>query len=234
LRTVRAAALSTVRPRLTSTLHAQSVLDVVHTGHRLRDVFRAALIVAAVDVAGKSHFAILDCHYNFKRVEIIILAQPVVDVFANPLVGSAIVFWSTSAALFVLPPASLGVFITKPRSDRVRGAVPPAAFFTTTGAATFLIATPPLFAASPTFFTAIVTTAIVVAATVALTAAAFAVRAIRTEARRVVVTIHVTAGLSVAATLAVVAGRTIATRLTIIALAVASISIVATRLTITA
>ena len=127
--TVTASALTAVTPgaalravssaALISAPHAQSVLDVVHARHRLRDVFCASLVFAAVDVAAQSYFTVVDRHHDLKRVEVIILAQPVVDVFAYPLVGSAIVFWSTSATPFVHTPALLGFFIAKPRSDRV-------------------------------------------------------------------------------------------------------------------
>jgi hypothetical protein len=86
--------------------------------HRVSDLFRATLVVAAVDSAGERHLAVLDCYHDLKSVEVIILAEPIVDVFSDALVGAAIILWSTSGTL-VHAPAALGVFITKPRSDRV-------------------------------------------------------------------------------------------------------------------
>jgi hypothetical protein len=129
-------------------LNPQSDLNVDHARHRFGDVFCAALILTAVDCAGKYYFAVNHLHVDLRSVEVIIVGQTIVDIFLDALVGSLIAFRTTSAMLTtcIHAASAFSFFVSKPRSHCVRSAIPPAAFSASTVTAAFLSAVVAVFA----------------------------------------------------------------------------------------
>src|SRR5204862_223319 len=72
-------------------LHPKVFLDVLHAGDLLGDVFRTALVVAAVHRPDERHFALAALDLDLRGVEPGIVAEPVVHVLADAVVRASVV-----------------------------------------------------------------------------------------------------------------------------------------------
>jgi hypothetical protein len=103
---------------------AQLIAHVRHARHRLGDVFSAALLRATGNEPGERYHAVVHAHFDVARVNVPIIRQTFVYVFADALVGTPV---AARAAPRIPPPThlahkpkpSLGLLISEPRSDLV-------------------------------------------------------------------------------------------------------------------
>src|SRR5262252_5170365 len=84
-------------------LYAELVVNVFHSGDAFGDVFGQALCVLVVDAARERDFAVLHLDVDFARVDIRVVGQAFVDVFADAVVGTLPVLWPAAgeAALLI-------------------------------------------------------------------------------------------------------------------------------------
>ena len=98
--------------------HPQAVFDIPHTRHHFSDVFCTPLCAAVVYVAGKRYFSVGYRDINVGSVDKRIVAQAVVNIFLDALVGTGVIAGPFSAVLpsyiSVALSSPFGIFVTKP------------------------------------------------------------------------------------------------------------------------
>src|SRR4030095_4541568 len=86
----------------------------------------------------EGHHALRDCHFDIACIEIIVICQTIVHIFANPLIRSSVAFRalslvSPSFPRFVHLPSSLGIVIAEPGRNFVSDTVPPTSLLRSAG-----------------------------------------------------------------------------------------------------
>ena len=90
------------------------------------DVLRAALFLAALDLACQRHLAAGDLDLNVGGIEPAIIRQAVVHILADPLIRAGVALGAPASVLILLA-APTGVIIAEPGRDFVGRLVPHAA-----------------------------------------------------------------------------------------------------------
>jgi hypothetical protein len=100
---------------------AQLVAHVRYTRHRIGDVFRAAFLFATLHAPGERDHAVVDDHLDVCRIDISVIRQTVVYIFADALVGSLLTARPAarvhSSARFIWAAGALDLFIDEPRPE---------------------------------------------------------------------------------------------------------------------
>src|SRR5262249_54874479 len=97
--------------------NAQLIAHVRHARHRFDDVFRAAFLFAAVHAPGENDHAVVHTDLDVARVNVPVVRQTVVYIFADAFVGTTVAARAAPRippAPLVQTPPPLGVLVAEP------------------------------------------------------------------------------------------------------------------------
>src|SRR5581483_3086092 len=150
-----------LRPGLRGDLEV--VMNVLDARDVLGDVLSGAFGPALVHRPGERHFAVADGDFDLAGVEVRVIAEPVIDVFSDPLVRTLVTLRAAPgvhpplAVALVHAPPPLSLLVAEPRAHFVRGAIPATVPLTAVSFAPALILAAPVrltvIAAGETFAT---------------------------------------------------------------------------------